>query len=127
MDTKKFLQGLCTNDINKLSEKENCMPASLLTNKGRIFANTILYYISKDSDSSPRVILELHKDSCSEVQRYLTMYRLRSKVAIKPLPWSCNFIPGSTVSNTNNAAEIISFVDPRMVGFGTRVLQPQGN
>ena len=128
VDTQKFLQGLCTNDLTKLNQQSpNCMPAAFLTAKGRIFTNTLVYMNKQEENSPISVILELNKAAAGEFQRYLTMYKLRSKVTIKSLPWSCEFIPGPPLSNTTTSKGkgdvALTISDPRVPDFGSRIIR----
>lgn len=128
MDTYKFLQGLCTNDVTNL-KSNHAMAAAFLTAKGRIFANTIMYDLSDASSNAttPTVVLEV--DSCTpdEFVRYLKLYKLRSKVTIKPLDWRCHFTPKERAGDSDLPAEpIFEVVDPRLSGFGVRSLVKGG-
>ena len=143
-DARRFLQGICTNDISKLkSTAGDCVATSLLNNKGRILFNLILYtmrdksvhsseqQLSDDSSSvdvSDGLLAELHTHNTAEFQRYLSLYKLRSKVDIRVVEADCLFI-NSTFSTDQLASindcspdVLVAAIDPRLEGFGTRVV-----
>lgn len=131
VDAKKFVQGLCTNDLTKLVEPGACMPASFLTSKGRIFANSLLYLKENNVHNGASTILielPLPQSSVNDVQKYLTMYKLRSKVTIKPAQVQCTFTTTALCSTNSSDLEkypnaVLMVKDPRIEGFGSRVLQ----
>lgn len=131
MDAKKFLQGLCTNDLTKLVDQGACMPASFLTSKGRIFANSLLYlkeHNAESGSSSILIELPLPQSGVNDFQKYLTMYKLRSKVIIKPAQVQCAFVPNVLNYNETDSPKldhdvVLTVQDPRINGFGTRTLQ----
>lgn len=91
-DSKKFLQGICTNDVNNLINNP-CIPISFLNAKGRIFVNGLLYNASnhiKSNDNSG-LILQYHSNYEVELRKYLKLYKLRSNVVIDKLQASCLF------------------------------------
>ena len=95
MDSTKFIQGLCTNDVNIVkNNKEYSLATAFLTVKGRILATATMYYypIKKIESSSSnntnvniedRYILEICDTVKSDLFRHLSLYKLRSKVTIK--------------------------------------------
>mmetsp|Transcript_16425 Transcript_16425/g.15744 ORF Transcript_16425/g.15744 Transcript_16425/m.15744 type:complete len:439 (+) Transcript_16425:224-1540(+) len=85
-DAVKFLQGLCTNDMNKLKTHGDCIAAAFLSHKGRIIADTLLYLketINKENISKNSVIIELHISAIDILTKHLKTYKLRSSVIIK--------------------------------------------
>lgn len=118
LDAKKFLQGLCTNDVLKLKAVGDTLPAVLLSTKGRVLAPTMMY-LKSTADTGDSILVELHKKNLAEIQRYLTIYRLRSKVTIKPISLQCTMhLEPSDIESDR----IISVVDPRNNALGTRVI-----
>ena len=145
VDAKKYLQGLCTNDVNQLnSSAKNCIAAAFLTPQGRIFADAILYSrkssIGSSSSSSSSnsaegddIIIETDKNLSKKLLQYLIMYKLRSKVEISELSnaktvfvTSCS--SKNDDSNGINDARISMYDiiarsrDPRAEKFGARFL-----
>ena len=78
-----------------------------------------MMYLKSTADTGDSILVELHKKNIAEIQRYLTIYRLRSKVAIKPISLQCTMLLGPT---QDNGERIISVVDPRNSALGTRVI-----
>jgi len=118
VDAKKFLQGLCTNDMHNLKNPGDALAAALLTPKGRILA-PIIIYLKSSAESGDNILVEVHKKSVAEIQRYLTMYRLRSKVTIKPIGVQCtvHLEPSEMV-----VQPMLAVKDPRSDILGTRIL-----
>jgi len=146
-DARRFLQGICTNDISKLKPAAgDCVATSLLNNKGRILFNLLLYtlrdknvrsseqHLSDNNNSSVEVsdglflLAELHTHNVAEFQRYLNLYKLRSKVDIRSLEADCLFISNTFTAhqlaslNDYNPDVLVAAIDPRLEGFGTRVV-----
>ena len=138
----------------KVSEK-NCVAASFLTTKGRILANAFIYDLPKDSvddAASPAadgVIVEVHSSVAQEFARFLSTYKLRSKVKIEQMAdVRCSFFPrtdslsASSVTavlehfnteGSSSATPLLAVQDPRTSpSLGCRVLlttfiSPSGN
>jgi folate-binding Fe-S cluster repair protein YgfZ len=144
-DARRFLQGICTNDISKLKPAAgDCLATSLLNNKGRILFNLLIYTLKdKNVHSSEQHLLdnssvevsdglfllaELHTHNVAEFQRYLNLYKLRSKVDIRSLEADCLFISNTFSThqlaslNDCNPDVLVAAIDPRLEGFGTRVV-----
>lgn len=75
-DTHDFLQGLVTNDVNKL--KDGPVYAALLTPQGKYIADFFL--IADGAD----VLLDVAEASGGMLVQRLSMYKLRADVAIEP-------------------------------------------
>eukprot|EP01032_Pedospumella_encystans_P008751 gene8751-10353_t len=118
VDAKKFLQGLCTNDMHNLKSPGDALAAALLTPKGRILA-PIIMYLKSSAESGDNILVEVHKKNAAEIQRYLTIYRLRSKVTIKPIGVQCtvHLEPSEVV-----VQPMLAVKDPRSDILGTRIL-----
>ncbi len=74
-DSKKFLQNIITNDINKVSESSSCFSA-LLTPQGKYLYDFI---ISKHKSG---YFLDCEKENIEDLCKQLNIYKLRSKVEI---------------------------------------------
>lgn len=113
VDTKKFLQGICTNDINKLDQTINCLATAFLSTKGRVIADAFIFNNSNDKDDI--VIVETDKAIHAKLLKFLSSYKLRSKVSIKVLDCESSiwFTPP-----TVHAGEIYAR-DPRSLGMAT--------
>lgn len=120
LDAKKFLQGLVTNDVQLLKNAGDVLPAVLLTAKGRILAPSLLYLKPKP-EVGDSIIMELHDKNVAEVQRYLTMYRLRSKVTIKQASLESSIQLDAT--HNESQASVVAVSDPRHSNLGVRLLK----
>ena len=74
-DSKKFLQNIITNDINKVSESSSCFSA-LLNPQGKYLYDFI---ISKHKSG---YFLDCEKENIENLCKQLNIYKLRSKVEI---------------------------------------------
>ena len=75
-DRMEFLQGLVTNDVDKL--EAGPVYAALLTPQGKYVAD---FFLVADGE---RVLLDVAAGLADDLTRRLTLYKLRSKVAIEP-------------------------------------------
>lgn len=73
-DTEDFLQGLITNDIQRLDD--GLVYAALLTPQGKFLAD---FFLKRDDDS---VLLDVAEDMADGLIKRLTMYKLRADVAV---------------------------------------------
>jgi len=71
-----FLQGLVTNDVNKLAA-QGIVYAALLSPQGKFLAD---FFLVADGDS---VLVDVDAALADDLMRRLTLYRLRSKVTIE--------------------------------------------
>ena len=104
-DTRSFLQGLITHDVEQLSANKPLYSA-LLTPQGKILFDFLLF------EWEGMVLVDCWKPARENLQKRLSMYRLRAKVEISPrddlavnVAWE---------GSTNGAT------DPRLSGLGTR-------
>ena len=79
IDARKFLQGMLTNDVGKLSDGE-VMHAGLLAPQGKILFE--LFVVAAKED----FLVEVTRDRMAELIKRLGFYRLRSKVAMREEP-----------------------------------------
>ena len=124
-DARSFLQGLITNDIEKVSETTTIY-AALLTPQGKfLFDFFIVEY-------KERLLLDCEAARIPDLVKRLTMYRLRAKVEIAGE--SKAFSVGATLSTEESetagergAANIrfdgVSYIDPRHAGLGERTIR----
>lgn len=74
-DTKSFLQGLVTNDVEKIAK--GLVYAALLTPQGKYMAD---FFLSADG---PDVLLDAAAEQADMLRQRLTMYKLRADVVIQ--------------------------------------------
>ena len=124
VDSRKFLQGICTNDVNKLDKHGDCIAAAFLTPGGRIVADALLYNVENN------IIIETHSSLGNSLDRYLRVYKLRSKVTIETLELKC-LLEVNDISTTDlqelvkSHGAMVGAVDPRTNEMGTRFLVPK--
>lgn len=126
-DTVKFLQGLCTNQITQLTTDGDSIAAAFLTPKGRILTDAILYYSHRQPADLPSVLIEVDQANANDFKRYLTMYKLKSKVSIKIPQYTVSLnkdsLTNASASEINKTEKVIvASLDPRAPNIGTRVI-----
>ena len=123
-ETRAFLQGLVTNDLNRLTG-DTALYAMLLTPQGRYLHDFFLY---ADGDA---VLVEAEAARLDGLTRKLMLYRLRAKVTIEPYPaavavawddtaaaFGLDDAPGAQRTQDG----VIVAVDPRVAGLGVRLI-----
>ncbi|MEM8655449.1 MAG: folate-binding protein [Pseudomonadota bacterium] len=73
-DTRSFLQGLVTNDVDKIDQ--GLVYAALLTPQGKYIAD---FFLAVDGTD---ILLDAHADQADMLRQRLTMYKLRADVTI---------------------------------------------
>lgn len=113
-DARSFLQGLTTNDVDRLAHGKP-LYAALLAPQGKILFDFLLV---DNSDGS--VLLDCWAPVSDALLKRLTLYRLRAKVEIAPredlavfAAWDGSALPGN------------SFDDPRLAALGRRSVGPK--
>ncbi len=101
-DRNKFLQGLLTNNINKL-ETEEAIYACMLTPQGKYFAD---FFLKKCGD---KIFADITSQRKEEIINKLKIYKLRSDVEIGVLP---EYKVASVFANNKPDCEV-AFIDPR--------------
>jgi folate-binding protein YgfZ len=130
-DARTFLQGLISNDVDRLSDSR-ALYAALLTPQGRYLHDFFLLLHGSDE-----ILLDCVGGQRSELQRRLQMYRLRSKVCLadRSPDFAAFVVTGDgaaarfgVAAEAGAAAPLsgggIVFVDPRLATLGLRVLLP---
>lgn len=111
-ERKVFLQGLITNDIDRLSGTV-ALYAALLTPQGKYLHDFFIF------EADGKLWLDCEKDRRADLVRRLMMYRLRADVEILPADHIVMAAPGPV------PGAIISAPDPRYGGLGWRsILAP---
>ena len=103
-DNSKFLQGLLSNDITKLSPN-NPLYACMLTPQGKYFADFFLVANQEE------ILLDMPALRQDEILKKLNIYKLRSSVTITKCP---EYKVTSFIQENNiNLNKSIIFTDPR--------------
>jgi folate-binding protein YgfZ len=127
-DRRIFLQGLVSNDIEKVGPEQACY-AALLTAQGKYLHDFMMIELSG------AIWLEAETRRLSDLKRRLSIYRLRAKTALDERPelavavvfgkdalaaMSFPEIPGAA----RPFASGVAFVDPRLGALGVRCILP---
>jgi folate-binding protein YgfZ len=118
-DARRFLNGLVTNDMAKVTPASAAY-AALLTPQGKIIADFIVAEVDPAEGSG--FFLDCPKALSSAVVEKLNFYKLRAKVMVEDLSEVLGvmaFWPGETLSEYG-----LSYADPRLPALGTRAMLP---
>ena len=127
-DARSFLQGLITNDIDKVTP-DRAIYAALLTPQGKYLHD---FFIAEGADA---LLLDCAADGVDDLIRRLRMYKLRSDVSIDDRTgdfqvyavlggWADG--PGASPGDAQAVGGGIAFTDPRMAALGARLILPAG-
>jgi folate-binding protein YgfZ len=130
-DRRSFLQGLVSNDVEKVSEVE-ARYAALLTAQGKYLHD----FMMVEFDGA--VWLEAEAARLSDLKRKLSIYRLRTKAALEERPdlgvavvFGDGALAVMGLSGERGAARLfasgIAFVDPRLPVLGVRCILPRAD
>ena len=128
-DRASFLQGLVSNDVDKIGG-ERAVYAALLTAQGKYLHDFIMVEVGE------AIWLDAEAARLADLKRRLSMYRLRAKVAIDERPdlggrrgVRRRRSPRSTCrANRARRAPFdggVAFVDPRLAALGARAILPR--
>jgi len=126
-DARKFLQGLVSNDVEKVSP-ERAIHAAFLTAQGKYLFDFMI------AEVDGALLLDCEADRLADFQKRLKLYKLRSDVTLEDV--SANFtmlaVTGDDTSKTlglapeAGAAKAIDggavFIDPRHAALGARAI-----
>ncbi|HEY1632283.1 MAG TPA: hypothetical protein VGF56_13280 [Rhizomicrobium sp.] len=110
-ETRGFLQGLITNDIEKLAPGV-ALYAALLTPQGKILYDFLL------TEGDGAVLIDIAADSRDALLKRLKMYRLRAQVDIE----ARDQLVVMTGLDEPHARQGVTFDDPRHPGLPRRTL-----
>jgi folate-binding protein YgfZ len=115
-DRVSFLQGIVSNDIKK-ARPGHAVWATLLTAQGKYLHD---FFVIADGET---LLLDAEGERLADLQRRLTLYKLRAKVTIAPvtdlvvrLGW------GTALPEAAEGALIVQ--DPRLAELGIRIVAP---
>ncbi|MEO1207786.1 MAG: folate-binding protein YgfZ [Pseudomonadota bacterium] len=119
-DSTKLLQGLLTNDVERLAEGD-AVYAALLTPQGKILFDFLVFCKAENT-----FLLDVTRDHAGPLAQRLNMYKLRSAVTIENV--SANYTVSSLWSDSSpdelklpeTGAHV--FADPRTPALGLRLL-----
>jgi len=108
-EARAFLQGLITNDVEKLTP-QNALYAALLTPQGKILFDFLLV------EGDGAILIDCARTSQEGLQKRFNMYKLRSNVTIEPRGQLAAVASTLAISRPG----FVSYVDPRNAGLGHR-------
>src|SRR5215469_15273178 len=128
-DRRPFLQGLVSNDIERVT-RDTAYYAALLTAQGKYLHDFIMVEVGES------IWLEAEAARLGDLKRRLSIYRLRAKVSLEErhdLAVAAAFGEDAAavlgLSAEAGAARPIdsglAFVDPRLAALGTRAVLPR--
>jgi len=110
-EARSFLQGLITNDIEKVAP-DRAIYAALLTPQGKILFDFLI------TEGDAALLIDCHRDAGDALIKRLSMYKLRAKVQVEARQQLAVF-----ASMTGHPAERgITFEDPRLPALGRRTI-----
>jgi tRNA-modifying protein YgfZ len=124
-----FLQGLVSSDLNRISATQAGYGA-LLTPQGKFLFDFVMI------QAGAELLLDTERTRVEQLQRRLTMYRLRSKVELEDVSErfavaavlgegaAARFDLPERVGACRPLGEGFALIDPRLVQLGVRVLLP---
>jgi folate-binding protein YgfZ len=127
-DRRPFLQGLVSNDVERVGAAE-ARYGALLTAQGRYLHDFVI------AEAGAALWLDAERARLADLQRRLSMYRLRAKVALDARPelevaavFGDDAITAFGLPERPGAARPfaggIALVDPRLAALGVRALLP---
>ncbi|MFN4276768.1 MAG: YgfZ/GcvT domain-containing protein [Ferrovibrio sp.] len=112
-----FLNALVSNSVIGLQPGQAAYTA-LLTPQGKFLHD---FFVTPDP-AGPGLLLDVTADRLPDLQRRLTLYRLRTKVGIQPVEhFRCFAVFGDVPSGLAGSP---AFVDPRLPALGWRIWAP---
>jgi folate-binding protein YgfZ len=116
-DAAGFLNALVSNDVTGLQPGQAAYTA-LLTPQGKFLYD---FFVTPDPHR-PDLLLDVVADRLPDLQRRLTLYRLRAKVGIQPVEHvRCFAVFGHVPSGLTGSP---AFADPRLPALGWRIWAP---
>jgi folate-binding protein YgfZ len=112
-DRLTFLQGLVSNDVNKVATGQ-AVYSCLLTPQGKFLHD---FFLIADGES---LLIECEADRRADLAQRLKVYKLRSKIEIAEAEFTVFAVFGLAALTTG----AIIYSDPRSPALGTRMLLP---
>lgn len=125
-DVEPFLQSLLSNDIRRVTQQRQAVYAALLNAQGRLLYDMIAFPWAEG------IALDCERSGADGLSRKLAMYRLRSRVAIAPLPDVAVFAAFDDSGDSDaslpplpSLSGITAIADPRHEALGWRLYGTQ--
>ena len=125
-DRRPFLQGLVSNDIERVT-RDTAYYAALLTAQGKYLHDFVMV------EAGESIWLETEAARLDDLKRRLSIYRLRAKVSLEEQPdlavaavFGEGALAALGLSDTLGAARVlgsgVALVDPRLTALGARAI-----
>jgi folate-binding protein YgfZ len=111
-EARPFLQGLITNDVEKIAPSQGIY-AALLTAQGKVVSDFLI------AEGDGALLVDCAAPAAEALLKKLKLYRLRAKVEIEARPQLAVFA-GLTQLPGRAAMRAITFADPRAAELGPR-------
>ncbi len=129
-DRRAFLQGLVSNDVDKVGP-DRARYAALLTAQGKYLHDFTMVELSET------ILLDAEAQRLADLKRRLSIYRLRAKAALEERPdlavaavFGAGALARLDLPDEPGAARALGsgvvFVDPRLAALGARCILPRG-
>ncbi|MGI9506663.1 MAG: YgfZ/GcvT domain-containing protein [Geminicoccaceae bacterium] len=131
-EARPFLQGLISNDIDKVSP-DRAIYAALLTPQGKCLFD---FFVTQQDD---RLLIDVEADRLPALTQRLTMYKLRAKADIADVSGDFGvgaLLGGAVLGDVGLGDERgvvreldggVVFVDPRLSALGARAILPKAS
>lgn len=129
-DQRTFLQGLISNDVNRV-DATRAIYAGFLTAQGRYLHDFFV------TELNGALYLDCESPRLDDLRKRLSLYRLRSKAAVAPATadlavvamWGAESLAALDLSDEAGQAKSfhggIVYVDPRLAALGARAVLPR--
>jgi hypothetical protein len=118
-DSRRFLNGLATNDIGKLAPGQACY-AALLTPQGKIIGDFIA--AEAPAGDGGGFFLDVPKALARTLMDKLNFYKLRAKVLVEDLSEVLGVM--AVWDGTGDSKYGLCYADPRLPALGGRIMLP---
>ncbi len=131
-EARSFLQGLISNDIDKVAPGR-AIYAALLTPQGKCLFDFFI------AEHDGRLLLDIEANRVTALAQRLTMYKLRAKVDIADVGADFSVIAllgpslhdNLMIGESRGAAGVLGdgivFLDPRLAALGARTILPKAS
>ena len=132
-DARDFLQGMISNDVDKLAP-DRALWSAFLTPQGKFLHE---FFLTADPRDESAILLDCEADRRADLKRRLSIYKLRSKVTIDDATEDFSvavLFGGDTLAALSLPAEAgraaafgsgLAYVDPRLADLGARAVLPR--
>ena len=132
VDALDFLQGLITNDVNKV-KSERALYAAMLTPQGKYLHDFFITQMNGE------LVIDCEAKRLQDLKRKLNLYKLRSKVELTDV--SKNYVVSALIGDqVAEALQLcnqegivkpflngVALIDPRIASVGARIILPREN